>query len=34
VREEVHEVVRSADHHQTPAVYDKLIGSSRPHFVQ
>jgi tetratricopeptide (TPR) repeat protein len=29
VRDEVHELARSADHEQTPAVYDKLIGSTR-----
>ncbi len=29
VRDEVHELAHSADHKQTPAVYDRLIGSSR-----
>jgi len=32
VRDEVHELARSVDHEQTPAVYDKLIGSTRVHF--
>jgi hypothetical protein len=34
VRDEVHELARSVDHTQTPAVYDKLIGSTRVFFVQ
>jgi uncharacterized caspase-like protein len=29
VRDEVHVLARSGDHEQTPAVYDKLIGSTR-----
>jgi hypothetical protein len=29
VRNEFTEIARSADHAQTPAVYDKLIGSTR-----
>jgi tetratricopeptide (TPR) repeat protein len=33
VRDEVHELARSADHDQTPAVYDKLIGSTRVFFA-
>jgi tetratricopeptide (TPR) repeat protein len=33
VRDEVHELARSADHEQTPAVYDKLIGSTRVYFA-
>jgi hypothetical protein len=33
VRDEVHELARTADHQQTPAVYDKLIGSTRIYFV-
>jgi hypothetical protein len=33
VRDEVHEIVRSADHEQTLAVYDKLIGSMRVYFA-
>jgi hypothetical protein len=33
VRDEVHEIARSAGHQQTPAVYDKLIGSTRVYFV-
>jgi tetratricopeptide (TPR) repeat protein len=33
VRDEVHEIARSADHQQTPAVYDKLIGSTRVYFA-
>jgi hypothetical protein len=33
VRDEVYELARSADHKQTPAVYDKLIGSSRVYFA-
>jgi hypothetical protein len=28
VRDEVHELARSADHEQMPAVYDRLIGST------
>jgi tetratricopeptide (TPR) repeat protein len=33
VRDEVHDIARTADHQQTPAVYDKLIGSTRVYFV-
>jgi hypothetical protein len=33
VRDEVHELARSANHQQTPAVYHKLIGSSRVYFA-
>jgi uncharacterized caspase-like protein len=33
VRDEVYEMARAADHQQTPAVYDKLIGSSRVYFT-
>jgi hypothetical protein len=33
VRDEVHELARTADHEQTPAVYDKLIGSTRVYFA-
>jgi hypothetical protein len=33
VRDEVHMIARTADHQQTPAVYDKLIGSTRVYFV-
>jgi tetratricopeptide (TPR) repeat protein len=33
VRDEVHDLARTADHQQTPAVYDKLIGSTRVYFV-
>jgi tetratricopeptide (TPR) repeat protein len=33
VRDDVHELARSADHEQTPAVYDKLIGSTRVYFA-
>jgi tetratricopeptide (TPR) repeat protein len=33
VRDEVHELARAADHQQTPAVYDKLIGSTRVYFA-
>jgi hypothetical protein len=33
VRDEVHELARLADHEQTPAVYDKLIGSTRVFFA-
>jgi tetratricopeptide (TPR) repeat protein len=33
VRDKVYELARTADHQQTPAVYDKLIGSTRVYFV-
>lgn len=33
VRDEVHELARTADHVQIPAVYDKLIGSTRVYFA-
>jgi tetratricopeptide (TPR) repeat protein len=33
VRDEVHELARLGDHEQTPAVYDKLIGSTRVYFA-
>jgi tetratricopeptide (TPR) repeat protein len=33
VRDEVFRLTRSADHVQTPAVYDKLIGSTEVYFV-
>jgi tetratricopeptide (TPR) repeat protein len=33
VRDEVHDLAATADHQQTPAVYDKLIGSARVYFV-
>jgi hypothetical protein len=29
VRDEVFRIARSADHRQTPAVYDKLVGSTQ-----
>jgi hypothetical protein len=33
VRDEVYRLARSADHAQTPAVYDKLIGSTEVYFA-
>jgi tetratricopeptide (TPR) repeat protein len=33
VRDEVYRLARSADHQQTPAVYDKLIGSTEVYFA-
>jgi hypothetical protein len=33
VRDEVYRLARSADHAQTPAVYDKLIGSTDVYFA-
>jgi hypothetical protein len=33
VRDEVFRLARSADHAQTPAVYDKLIGSTEVYFA-
>jgi tetratricopeptide (TPR) repeat protein len=33
VRDEVYRIARAADHAQTPAVYDKLIGSTQVYFA-